>query len=57
MAKTFHEYDHPNDQTVHWHDLLDEVRADAAITTVPARVTCKGCLAWLKRFGNKDNVN
>jgi hypothetical protein len=46
VAKTFHEYEFPEDHSVHWHTLSEELRDAARTTHVLAEVTCAGCRDW-----------
>lgn len=44
--KTFHEYDFPDDRSVHWHALTAELREGANTTRAFNDVTCAGCRGW-----------
>lgn len=48
MARTWHEYEAPLDTSVHWHKLIDELRAGACTTVTLSLVSCEGCKSFLE---------
>lgn len=50
MAETWHEYEFPNDATMHLEKLRKELREGALTTSDTRLVTCPGCRAWIKRM-------
>lgn len=56
MSQTYHLYDytqggiHKNYR--HWHTLKNEIADMAIVTEDPSKVTCPGCLVYLKKPRN-----